>query len=158
MWRQQRRPALGASQHHPNTQESNRCLQQKLSNRILNQRTVSVRVSKPLFDILGKLVPKKGGQKKGLTKGDMQILALLAEAGYEVDTKAWTLVIAPKYQNYQNYYYVNCTEQGRLSPTPAPHARVCRMLVKLLSALLIWMEPFVSRLEETLRLKQKMVP
>ena len=94
----ERRPTLGASQH-PNTQESNKRLQKNLSEKILRQRTTHMRISRPLANILGNLGEKKRGQRKRLTKGDVLILSLMAEAGYEVDTETWTLVIALNYQN-----------------------------------------------------------
>jgi hypothetical protein len=106
----ERIPVLGASQHH-NTQESNRRrLQKKLTEKLHRQRTVQIRISRQLADVLSKLLPKKGGQKLGLTKGDMQILALMAEAGYVVDTETWTLVIARNTHDHNHYHCNDFTD------------------------------------------------
>ena len=152
------RPALGSSQQH-NTQASNRRrLQQKVSDKLLAQRTTPVRISKPLLGILDKLVPTKRGQKNGLTKGDLQIVALMGEAGYEVDTKAWTLVIALECHDHQNLRDNNCTNRDLPSPWTDLHAHECRLTLEMLPALLFGIELCVPRLEETLGLRSIMVP
>ena len=83
-------------------------MEKKLLDLAINQRTTMKRVSKPLSDILDTLVPTKGGQRRGLTKADIQILSLMTKAGYEVDTDAWTLVSALTFHGYCSFFHSGC--------------------------------------------------